>query len=405
MKEDSPSLQPARILPQTLPRRWQLALISMLLFAIYGVSQPYLQILLRGLGYDRAAIGLLLGIFEVAGIAGPLFIARAADRTGKSRIVLGALAILIAASMLPLSLVNTPLMTALALVAFSLGLKTLIPVSDAAFITILEEAERRGLRGYKYGRLRAAGSGGFVVVALILQAVPGFDDSPPWVIGLWTAIVAFVFIASLSWLPHGETRKAHPATLKKDRSIKLNKVFLSGLAVIALGRLAMTAINSFFSLYLREDLGWGAVGGMWALSAAVEIPLMLVAGRFITRLGPMGTVALSSAAIAVRLAIYAVFPTPAGAITGQLLHSLCYGIFQPAAVVFVTGHYPPPNRATGMAIYMGLAVGVPTFAGSALGGLIAQAAGYRWLFASFIVFALASVALYFFFRNRNGRRW
>jgi predicted MFS family arabinose efflux permease len=32
--------------------------------------------------------------------------------------------------------------------------------------------------------------------------------------------------------------------------------------------------------------------------------------------------------------------------------------------------------------------------GSALGGIVVEALGYRWLFASFSVFALASLALY-----------
>ena len=41
-------------------------------FMIYSVTSPYLQLILRRLGYGPAAIGLLLGFYELVGIAGPI---------------------------------------------------------------------------------------------------------------------------------------------------------------------------------------------------------------------------------------------------------------------------------------------------------------------------------------------
>lgn len=114
----------------------------------------------------------------------------------------------------------------------------------------------------------------------------------------------------------------------------------------------------------------------------------------------MGAIAIASGAVALRLAIYAIFPSPAGVVAGQLLHSLCYGLFQPAAVAFVALRVPPEQRSRGMAAFTSLGVGLPTFLGSSLGGLVVQAAGYRVLFASYTVFAAASVALYLVARRR-----
>jgi len=47
---------------------------------------------------------------------------------------------------------------------------------------------------------------------------------------------------------------------------------------------------------------------------------------------------------------------------------------------------------------MGIGMGLPTFLGSSLGGVIAETFGYRWLFASFTLFAVASLALFWKFR-------
>jgi hypothetical protein len=56
--------------------------IYFLFFAIYGIT-PYLQVILRKLGYSPAAVGLFLGLFELVGIAGPIVLARKADALGR----------------------------------------------------------------------------------------------------------------------------------------------------------------------------------------------------------------------------------------------------------------------------------------------------------------------------------
>ena len=64
------------------------SLAYFMLFAVYGIISPYLQILVRGLGYGPAAVGLLLAFYEIVGILGPLVLARLADRYGSYRLAL-----------------------------------------------------------------------------------------------------------------------------------------------------------------------------------------------------------------------------------------------------------------------------------------------------------------------------
>jgi PPP family 3-phenylpropionic acid transporter len=211
-------------------------------------------------------------------------------------------------------------------------------------------------------------------------------------------VLAMLFLLSIPSLPEigaGQTRKE-----KIRFSFKwLDATYLIGLGVIALGRLAMAPIGSFFSMYLTEELNWHAVGAMWALSAACEIPFIVLSWKLIQGKSPMVAIAISSAAIIVRLLIYALFPTPIGVVLGQLLHSLCYGLFQPAAILFINLKTPPSDRTTGMALYMGVGMGLPAFLGSALGGTVVEILGYRWLFASYTLFAVASIALFWKFKK------
>jgi PPP family 3-phenylpropionic acid transporter len=400
------------------------------LFAIYGVATPYLQILLRNLGYGPAAVGLFLSLFEIVGIVGPLVLARLADGMGRKREALALSAVLILVSLPGLAFRAPAWVTGLALAVFALGLKTLVPVMDSEGISFAQASGR----ATSYGSMRVMGSLGFMAAALGLQAFPAFAGGPPWAIALALAATTIAFLATMPLLGRREkpsapdapvaqaaratratasamgetkTRTSHPvepgpatATGTPKETRRFDPVFALGLVIMALGRFSIAPISSFISIWASEELRFPAVGLVWAIAAASEIPLMLLASRIIPKTGTMGAIAISSLALVARLCIYAFVPTAAGLIIGQLLHSLCFGLFQPAAVGFVAERVPPERRATGMAIYSGLGVGLPAVLGSALGGIVIEAAGYRALFLSFTGFALASLVLFAITRKR-----
>lgn len=362
-------------------------------FMIYSVTSPYLQLILRRLGYGPAAIGLLLGFYELVGIAGPIVLARAADMAGKFKPFLYGTHLAMLASAAILATIRSPAAIIVSLSLLALGLKTPGPVLDSSALIAIEAERAAGRKVIDYGALRAIGSAGYVLIVLILQAIPGYDRSPPFVMAMVMAAFMLLSMASIAIFPEMGKGKTHSG--KKPLNLSWVDVpFIVGLITIALGRLAMAPTGSFFSLYLVEELDWYAVGGMYALAAIAEIPMMLVAWRFMRRRSPMAAIAISSAAIVARLLIYALVPTKGGVVAAQLLHSLCYGLFQPASVAFVNLKTPPAERTTGMALLLGIGIGLPAFIGSALGGFVVEAVGYRWLFASFCVFAAASLALY-----------
>jgi PPP family 3-phenylpropionic acid transporter len=369
------------------------------LFAIYGISSPYLQLMVRRLGYSPASVGLFLGFFELIGITGPIYLAQIADRFGRLRPFLFASTAMILAGLGLLVPFRVPFVTLLSLALLSLGIKTPVPVLDTALLRAIEVASKGGKRAPNYGLLRAIGSVGFVIVAITAQSIPGFDVSPTGTMALAMGILVFFFFAGLFLLP--EVGSAQPRGGRLSLSFTwIDSTYLLGLGVIALGRFAMAPIGSFFSMYLIEELHWHAVGAMSALAATCEIPFIVLSWKFIKKKSPMLAVAIASGAIVLRLFIYALFPSSTGAIAGQVLHSLCYGLFQPAALTFINLKTPPANRTTGMALYMGIGVGLPTFLGSALGGVVVETFGYRWLFASYTLFAAASLALFWKFRAR-----
>lgn len=400
----------------------RIVIVYFTLFTVYGAVNPYLQLLIRGLGYGPAAVGLFLALFEIVGILGPLVLARQADRMARRRPALFWSTLAILASLPGLVLVRSPWAAAICIAVLAVGVKTLVPVMDAATVAHLAALPRDGKGGRKwsYGSLRSSGSVGFIVTCLALQFVPGAGAGDPATLALCMGSTAVFFAATIFLLPedkggaargkasHGaaiaeSSASAQGASVQGKAPRRFDAVFILGLVIIGLNRFALAPISSFISLYATEDLHFKGVGWLWALAATSEIPLMLVSAPIIRKMGSMGAIALSGLGLVLRLATLALFPSAAGIVAAQLLHSVCYGLFQPGAVAFVAERVPPEKQSTGMAVFMGFGVGLPTVLANALGGFVVEAAGYRILFASFIVFALASSGIYLATRKSFGK--
>jgi PPP family 3-phenylpropionic acid transporter len=102
-----------------------------------------------------------------------------------------------------------------------------------------------------------------------------------------------------------------------------------------------------------------------------------------------------------RLLLWALFPYKAAIIAAQLLHSLCFGIYHPAAVQFISSVFPAEKRGIGMPVYLALGSGLPALIGNMVGGVIVETTGYRPLFAIYAGTAAVGVLIFFVTRIRR----
>lgn len=363
-------------------------------FVVYGVVTPYLPILVRGLGYSPTTVGILLGIFEGAGIAGPFLFGYFADAWGRYKPGLISIFVLLLMGAIPLAVWINPVISALFLCLMAMGFRTIIPLMDAVTTINL------GSTG-DYGKIRTVGSVSFIMMVLFLQWTPVLRPESSLNIALWISISSLLALGSMVMIPSRYTGNGRPPRAAALHAMKTganrriwSPLFIVGLIIIALSRLAMAPVNGFLSLYVTEYLQWNAVGLVWALSSAAEVPFMYISSRIIRRFGALRLLALTTAAVGLRLLIYALVPLRGGIIIAQLLHSLCYGLFHPAAISFISSCVPPERRALGMSLYLSLGTGLPTLVGNILGGYIIDHGGYRTLFGSFTIFPVLALGLY-----------
>ncbi|MCL2069851.1 MAG: MFS transporter [Treponema sp.] len=374
---------------------------------IFAVLAVYFPVLVRSLGYSVAMVGVILAIAEGAGILGPFLIGRLTDSSGRYKLGLNLSFFLTALPAIPLALFVHPVLSAIFVALIAIGHRSAVPLLEA--ITTISIG-----KDGNYGRIRVTGSIAFVAFALIMQWVPVLRPYNAWNISLWICISAVTTAAVISLLPIRTTKAESPGdSCPTDSPREISSAgtgsksiwtpfFIMGLVCIALNRLSIAPIYSFISLFMIEYMDWHAVGFIWALGAMAEIPFIYLSHRLIRRFGTMPVLAFTGLMLALRLAVYALFPFKAGVIAGQLLHSFCFGLFHPAAIVFISRSVPPHQRSFGMTLYMSLGSTLPLMLGNFIGGFIVEQAGYRVLFGSFTIPVLLSVAIYLVGRYKFG---
>jgi PPP family 3-phenylpropionic acid transporter len=370
--------------------------------AVLAVIAPYLSILLRDLGYSPVWVGILLGINSGAGIAGPIVFGYLADKTGNYRPVLITACILPALVIFPMILWVHPAASIIFMSLMAIGLRSTVSLVDA--ITTIQIG-----RTGNYGRIRVWGSISFIFVTLLLQWTPFLKPASAGNISLWIAFTSVISIVPIFILPGAFLRSSiehrtedssenaaaeAAADSGGGRSFPAISMYMfGGFATIFLCSFSMSSVYTYFPLYVTEFLHWNVVGLLFAVATASEVPIMFLSGALVRRFGSLPLLVLAAIGIVLRLLIWAFLPFKPWIIASQLLHSLCFGVFHPAAVHFIAGIFPARKRGIGMSVYMALGSGLPALIGNVAGGAIVEAAGYRFLFALYAAVAGLAVLI------------
>ncbi|HUX13771.1 MAG TPA: MFS transporter, partial [Spirochaetia bacterium] len=301
-----------------------------------------------------------------------------------------------------LRLTVQPLAVILLMSLFGVFYKPIIPLADS--ITTRNLADP----AIDYGRTRVFGSIGFVMVSLLIQIAGILTNPSATTIMIAHLVTGAAFLCSLILLPgRREEVERHPThhSLRLQPAASdagsIDPLFWVGILVIFTGRFAITAHYSFFSLFLRDQMGLKAISGIWAIGSLAEIPVILFGGFIIRKVGMEGLFAVSLLAISARLLCYSLSPPLSLLLVVQLLHAFTYGGFHMASVSLVNRFTTPSRRALGMALYVSLGVGASAFLASAIGGVILARTGFVVLFRIYAIIPVTGLLLLPTLRRRS----
>ena len=364
-----------------------------------AVVAPYTQIVFRNKGYSHSLVGVIIAVGEIASIVVPIFMCMLSDRTRKTR----ALAMLMMIGSVSF-LIPTALSGSLAL---SFVLYFLASSCYWSMNPMLDGYQNRLLNGNAsaYGVARSAGTMGYVV-ALLLFGLTGFpDETNNRSICLCLLIAASVFLAVMLRSPR-DIPRSNEEDKQEKRSFSFSwfsgKYYLMML-IVALSRIAHAVPDKLLASYMTENLGFGDSFTFFiALGALSEFVMMILGGRLLQkgRATPYLFVLLASVGLAVRLAIYYLFPNVWAFTFAQLFHSLTFGTLHIGMAKFIAQNVEKEHYSLAMSLYWAIATNLPALLGTLGGGFVIDYLGYPSLFALYTIFPLAAAALCLIFRSK-----
>lgn len=363
---------------------WRLGAVFGTYFATVGVFAPYFPLYLKERGLSGLQIGVVLAMMQGMRLVGPALWGYLADRSSHRQAILHWTAVAGCLSFAPIFLSGGFAFVFAVMFAVNFFLTAQMPVAEAITATRLRGDPQAASR---YGRLRALGSLGFVV--LVLACGPLFDWAGiRWQPVLGCALLALSAVAA--WQVHDRhAPDAHPVRVSVRARLAEPRVrwfFVS----VALMVFAHGALYTYYSLYLAQ-LGYSktAIGAFWVTGVLIEILFFFSQGPIFRRFGAFSLLAASFVLAAIRFALIAELANWwLVLLFAQLLHAASFAVHHSATVLTVQQWFAGAAAARGQALYISIGYGVGGTAGSLVAAWLWSGVGPSAAFWSSSVAAL-----------------
>jgi MFS transporter, PPP family, 3-phenylpropionic acid transporter len=344
----------------------RLRLLYFLYYGYVGTYLPHFAAYLRGAGFTGEQIGTVQMLPSLLSPAIALAWAGWADRVGTAARALRRAAVWAAACVLLLPLARTPLALGAVLVAFALGDRAIVPLTDA--IT-LEWTHRH--RQTSYARVRLFGSLGFVAFSVAVGAALAArgDRAADLVVPATVVFCVAAYALVAARVPAQAPVAARPGR-REVTALLHDRALLTLLGGCAFHWAACAPYHLFFGVLVR-DLGLPShVTGLgMAVGVGAELVALLLFPRLAARWPVRGLFAAAFAGSALRWLLVAAVTGAPALVAVQLLHGLTFGLFWACAMHALGALVPPALRATGQAVFAAVVFGLGNTIGYYLSGV------------------------------------
>lgn len=365
---------------------WRLSAFYLFYFASLGALVPYWGLYLKSLGYEAAAIGMLMAIVMATKIVSPNIWGWIADHTGKRMAIVQLGSLLSVLTFAGVYVSSDFWWLALVMATFSFFWNAALPQFEATTFSHLVGQVHR------YSSIRLWGSVGFILsVWVIGYTLEG--QAIQWLPHVLLFLFAAIWLSSLV-VPE-EAAGHMPLDHQPLREV-LGKPAVVGLLITCfLMQASHAPYYTFYSIYM-EDMGYGLskIGFLWALAVLAEVGAFMVMHRLVPRFGLRRLLMLSLLLATLRWLLIGLLPElTVVMVLAQLLHAASYGIYHAAAIQMIHRFFTGQHQGKGQALYSSLSFGAGGAVGSLYSGLAWDHLGRPAVFAISVVFAVAGLLL------------
>ncbi len=349
-----------------------LYLVSSVTYSAFAFIGPFLGAYYRLNDLTGTQIGVLNVITCLSSfLIQPLWVA-GADRTGRAGTFVRIIALGAGLSALSYCFAHSFGGFVMASLLYALFYTSVSPMIDT-----ISMRECRTV-GCQFSFVRLGGTISYAVIALIIGR---FVQKMPVLSFILGSAAYFVLLLLLFGLPDSENHQPQPekkgfrfvgrlSDIFTDRSI----YFVLILAFIF--QLGFGFLFSFLSVYVT-DLGYGQslIGILQFISAATEIPILLLIHRIEKRFGSLKLIAFAVCLMGIRLLLCAGGTVPA-LILAMLLQGPSYMVLYYCSSMYIQTHVLKGKASEGQSVLYLVQSGAASIISNLFGGMIVDALGF-----------------------------
>ena len=366
------------------PAAWRFALFYFAYYAALGAYTPYVGRFVDALGHGGFVVGGMLVLWYASRVLGPPLWNRLLLRTGRHGLVFVAGCAATFASFSVFTATEAAWTLLAVMAVFGLFYNALMPQFEAMTLASLGAAPQG------YGRIRAWGSVGFLLVAGCGGALLDRFGSAAFP---WLALPLFGLLLAAGWLHrHDPPAPAAAAAPVGDAGHLWKRPGVRRFLLVALLMQAgFGPFYVFFTLHLQGAGHAGAtVGALWAAGVLAEILLFWHAPRLVARFGAAALMEIAMAVTVLRWVATALWPQSLPLmLLAQASHALGFALFHACCMRLMADWFPGPRAVAGQGLLYGFSSGGGGVIGAVLAAIAWERAGGA---AAFLVGAVATAA-------------
>lgn len=373
-------------LRRSIPRiHWRWALFPIGYYGANAVYQGYISLYYTQLGFRSDRLGYISAATALAAIAAQPLWGTLGDRTQKRTRLLSLLSIAAALALLPALLGRGFMLQILTAALFYAFFCALLPLGDAILLEGLGE-------GGSFGPYRLAGGLSFAVSGAIYGALALPAGGAVWCTSM--LLVAAAGAAQLLPDSPGRQRARVPfARLLQNKELLVLILFLLPV------QSTMGYFYTFYAPHFKALPGGteALLGLSYLISAASEVPYLLLCDRIYRRFGAVRPMCVSAGVMALRWLLLGLCRSAPAALLTQLLHGGGFIVLSVSMAKYIADKVAPEQRTSGQMLLNMVSFGAARVIGNLGGGLLAEGIGRGNAFfagAGICVAALAIFALW-----------
>ncbi len=371
---------------------YTLFFVYVMFYSGMAVYNTYLNLYLDKVGLDYSQIGTIITISTLCVLPVQLLCGMISDRSKSKTFIVSALLLISALVVLLFNISSSFFYLLLIVSLFAVCFNPISPLLDNYATSRLQGSV------WDFGQIRMGGTIGYCITVLVVGLF--LDGRYEKIFFLVSLLLIAGVLLSMRLSPLREKNSGRYICF---RSLLRNRTLI-GLIIFNFSFcLGLNFFYSFYPIYFTTIGGDSSlVGVMIFICAVTEIPMLMVIGRIINKIGIRNALVFAGIITTMRWTLLFLSSNPITAILINALHGVGFTSISYSLVIFISRNVPDDMKATGQSLNALVSSVVSKVVCGYLGGIATESFGPKNVMAlSAILMFFSTVVFYLWGRKRK----